>query len=295
MRTSLLLCSFLALALACSKSESPPAAAPAPAPAPAAKPAEPAPLDALIARHLEASGGRDRLLATRSMRWVTVEELDGKTTTMTAVRARPNSMRFESSGPEGTVVKAYDGKVGWFQKGTAAAELVDGEKLAGMAHKAAFDDALVDPAARGAKLALSAPGVIEVTYANGGSETRTIDLATGLEQKRTVRWVYDSKAGEKTLAFSDYRNVAGHQVAFRIDFESEGKKGVTTVSQLRRARRRGADEQAGGQVAGLNHRAPRVAEPCAPPSWPRPGAGDPRPRPPPRDDRARSSSGSTAR
>lgn len=193
----------------------------------------------VIARHLAAQGGVERLKALKSVTTTATESFDGKTTTYASTRARPNLMRTEITEGDTVAVKAFDGKVGWFAKG-GALEMIPEEKLAGMRAKAEFDDPLLDPAARGVKVELigdekvdgSNAFVLKLTFSNGDTQKRYIDTKSYLEVRRVATWTYEGKTMEKSLAFHDFKTVNGITTAMSATVEKDGKRGTWTVNKI---------------------------------------------------------------
>ncbi|CAN5534007.1 hypothetical protein BH09PLA1_BH09PLA1_32000 [soil metagenome] len=71
-------------------------------------------VDEVIARHIEARGGAEKLAAMKMVRQA--EQLDmggGKSATLVSEQKRPNLMRMELVLPGMTAVRAFDGKNGW--------------------------------------------------------------------------------------------------------------------------------------------------------------------------------------
>ncbi len=196
-------------------------------------------LDTVLAKHFDAQGGLARLKAIKSISYTGTDQFDGKSSTMTATRMRPNMFRYENSDGTTTKVKAFDGTAGWWSE-DGNVQAVAADKLEGMKAKAAFDDVLLDPAGRGAKVELAgkeevsgAPAyVVRIKHASGNEEHRYIDARSGLEVKRTVAWSYEGKSGTKTVTFRDYRPVNGVMTAFVHEFEKDGKRGTFTINKL---------------------------------------------------------------
>lgn len=194
-------------------------------------------VDVVVARHLEAMGGLERMRALKSVSYSAVEAWDGKQAQITATRARPNLMRFEHTDGAATMIKAFDGTAGWSSK-DGAVEAIAADKMRG---KTDFDDALIDSAARGHKVELvgeeqmdgSPVYLLKVTRAGGGAEeTRAIDARTFLETRRTVSFVMEGKPMTKTIRFHDYRKVDGIMTSFSQDIEKDGKRGTLTITRL---------------------------------------------------------------
>jgi hypothetical protein len=151
---------------------------------------------------------------------------------------RPNLFRYELSDGSATMVKAFDGKVGWHSK-DGAVEMMAADKVAMMKSKG-FDDPLIDPAASGARVELEgherldgAPVfVLKLTLGNGDVQRRYIDAQSYREVKRVATWTYDGKPVTKTVVFSDFKTVDGVTMAMKHSYERDGKWGTYTVNKV---------------------------------------------------------------
>lgn len=196
--------------------------------------------DWVRARNLEARGGEARLRALSTVQLLTETQEGDKVSVVRTVRSRPNRVRHEVQKDGKAMVKAFDGTQGWMAEGDAAPMVMDAQKSAKMAEAARFEDALMEPAARGVKLALA--GVEDVKgspayklelASASGTETRYIDQKSGLEVKRVTRGTYDGKEYVKTAYFSDYRRVDGVMVSHVTDWDAGQMKGRTVVKEVR--------------------------------------------------------------
>jgi hypothetical protein len=185
--------------------------------------------DSVIARHLKAVGGVEKLKAAQTFQ-LTATTYEGDTLSkMTARRSRPNLMRFDIQKGDQTIVKAFDGTNGWVVEGNAAPKAVEKDKQPKMAEKAVFDDALVDYAKRGVKVELAgiadvkgAPAYKLVLTRGEDVEARFLDTQTLLEVKRVVSYSHEGKKVTKATYFSDYRSVDGIMVNHLTEWEGEG-------------------------------------------------------------------------
>ncbi|NMO14561.1 hypothetical protein HPC49_02280 [Pyxidicoccus fallax] len=195
---------------------------------------------AVVDKHLKALGGRERLKAVKTLQVTSISKEGNTLTRMSMQRARPNLMRYDKEKDGVTSSKAFDGTQGWSAEGSAAPQPVGKEKSAMMAEGAAFDDALLDPKARGTTLALDgveevngAPAFKLVLTRGANKETRFIDQKSFLEVKRTSAGIHEGKAYNKTLSFSDYRSVDGIMMSHRVQWEGDGSKGEKVIQSAR--------------------------------------------------------------
>ncbi len=118
-------------------------------------------VDEIIAKNIEARGGRAALDAAEAFR------MTGKMTMgpdmeapLTVEKKRPMKMRFEFQLQEMTGIQAYDGARGWTVMpfiGKPDPELMTGADLEGAAETADFDGPLIDYAKKGHTVELMGP------------------------------------------------------------------------------------------------------------------------------------------
>ncbi|MCP3098133.1 hypothetical protein LZ198_04485 [Myxococcus sp. K15C18031901] len=192
-------------------------------------------------QNLKALGGRERLQAAKTFQLTAVLREGDQVTTMTLRRARPNLLRTETDGNGTHVSKVFDGRQGWLEEGAAAPRRLDAETNAIVADTATFDDALLDPKARGVTVTMDgveavdgAPAFKRVLTRGADTEVRLIDQKTFLEVSRSYAGTYQGKAFRKTVAFFDYRPVDGILVSHRARYASDdGEQGEKTVQSAR--------------------------------------------------------------
>jgi outer membrane lipoprotein-sorting protein len=198
-------------------------------------------VETIVARHLEAQGGAEKLRSISTLVARSKSYENGKLTATTTVhRARPNMFRYDTEKEGKKLAKGFDGTAGWYVENGEVKD-VEPAKLEMMKQKADFDDALLAYQQKGVKVELA--GVAEVngspayklrlTRASGEVEQRYIDRRSMLEVKRTMTYVHDGKKGEKTITFSDYRKVDGVMSNFTVEWEADGKKGKTVYEEIR--------------------------------------------------------------
>lgn len=206
-----------------------------------AAPAAAQTVDEIIAKHVEAMGGLDKLKSIKTVR------MTGKMTVGPGIEApvvmelkRPNSMRmdFTIQGMVGS--QAYDGQVGWtfmpFQGSKVAQQMAEDElKMA--QEQADIDGPLIDYKAKGNTVELLGKDKVEgadafklkVTLKNGVVRTIYIDAEHFLqvkdESKRTIRGTEID--GETILG--DYKEVDGMMFPHSVD---SGQKGSPQRQKL---------------------------------------------------------------
>lgn len=191
-------------------------------------------VDEIIAKHVEASGGIDKIRAVKTAR------MSGKMTVGPGIEApivlelkRPNAMRMDFTLQGMTGTQAFDGTKGWmlmpFQGSTTAQEMPPDEaKMA--AEQADMDGPLVDYKQKGHTVELLGKEQVDgadayklkVTMKNGVVRTMYLDAEHFLpikeESKRTIR---GSEVEAETI-FGDYKKVDGMMFAHSIE---SGQKG----------------------------------------------------------------------
>jgi outer membrane lipoprotein-sorting protein len=197
-------------------------------------------LQNVVDKHLKAVGGKERLKAVKTLQLTSVIRERDTVTTTTIQRARPNLVRFDMDKNGTKVSKVFDGQQGWVVEGSAAPQRLDKGKSEMMAEGASFDDALLDPKARG--VALKLDGVEEVNGAPAfklvltrgtTTEVRFIDQGSFLEVRRTYAGIHEGKAYNKVITYSDYRDVDGIKLSHRLQWEADDKQGETVIQSAR--------------------------------------------------------------
>jgi len=191
-------------------------------------------VDEIIAKNLEARGGKDKIKAVKTLRMSGKLGLpQGMEAPFVLELARPNKMRNEFTFQGMTGVQAFDGKTGWTVMpfmGKKDPEVVSGEDVKSMEDQADFDGPLVDYKEKGHQVELVGKETIEgtpayklkVTKKNGDVENHYLDaeqyLEVRVDGKRKVHG--QEMEGETTL--SDYKEVSGLLFPFSIQTKQKG-------------------------------------------------------------------------
>lgn len=199
-------------------------------------------VDTIVQRHLAALGGEKLLRGGKSFSFTISGEKMGKAFTKSVTYARPDRFRVDIVSAEGPVSKGFDGKVAWFKKGTAPAELVPAEEMANVKKHADFEEPLLDYAKKGTTVKLvgttevdSRPAYdLEVTFKGGDVEHHFLDARSFLLVKRTFTGKdKDGKAMQSVIRFGDYKKVQGRMVNHSVTWEDyDGKQSRSTVSKV---------------------------------------------------------------
>jgi hypothetical protein len=180
--------------------------------------------------HLEATGGREAQAALVGLRATGVTRINGKEFPFILYAARPRSIRIETLGESGTLVRVFDGVHAPWQKPDLMAPP---SRLASAGEsdfvtEAEFDDLLCDFRARG--IELEDAGHAEVagrsclrllaTVRLTASYTLYVDEETLLVVRRDQRKTVRGRMAVVETYYSDFRPVAGVLQPFRIKVQS---------------------------------------------------------------------------
>jgi outer membrane lipoprotein-sorting protein len=178
-------------------------------------------VDEVIAKHLEARGGVDKIKAVKTMK------LTGKMTVGPGIEApltlemkKPGSVRLEITFQGNTGVQAYDGKTGWEISPMSASktpEPLSADALKDMEEQADLDGSLVDYKAKGHTVELMGKEKVEgsdafklkVTLKNGDVRYVYIDVDSSLELKTDYKRMIRGSEVETESVASDYKEVGG--------------------------------------------------------------------------------------
>jgi outer membrane lipoprotein-sorting protein len=192
-------------------------------------------VDALIARNLQAKGGRDKLLAVQSIKQSGHISIQSMAAVLTAYGKRPNLMRQEIAIAGQTIISGFDGTTPWLVNpltGSSDPIVVRGPEAEAIKDQADLDGPLVDYKAKGYKIELVGAETLngkpvnhlKLTGPNKNVQHCYLDAATGLETKI----VTEMAAGNLEQELSDYRDVDGMKMPFAARTSSNG----VVLSQL---------------------------------------------------------------
>jgi hypothetical protein len=195
-------------------------------------------VDEIVARHIEARGGYDRLKAIQTIRFTRTVATPFTNVAVVTLKKRPNLLRIEQT-PKGAPqsVRGVNADAAW--------DMVQGkvttrpQTLADETREidADFDGLLVDWKAKGHTLTLEGKETVagseayklKLTTKGGVVRHVFVDTKTHLETAMSGRVALppDPKTGqarfnESTWTFSDYRDVNGVKFPFAIDEERVG-------------------------------------------------------------------------
>lgn len=192
-------------------------------------------LDAIVARHVAARGGREALAALHAVRMTgRANAGPGRDAIVRREIARPGRIRTELVFQGTTGIYAWDGAAGWRVSpldGSLEAEPLAEADAVAAAEQADIEGPLVDWQRKGHTLKLVGSAALaggpahelELTLKSGAVRRVWVDAATGLvvrtESTRRVRGL------EVTLetTFGDYRKVGGIAFAHSIETGARGR------------------------------------------------------------------------
>jgi outer membrane lipoprotein-sorting protein len=198
--------------------------------------------DELIAKSIEARGGKDKLKAVKTLRMTGKMALpQGMEAPFTAELARPNKMRrdFTIQGMTGSM--AYDGTSGWSLMpfmGKKEAEPMSGDDLKALEDEADFDGPLVDYKEKGHQVELvgkedvdgSPAYKLKVTKKNGDVEYHYLDAEQYLEVKVEGKQKMRGQEIEGVSTLGNYKEVGDLIFPFSIESKQKGAPGSMVIT-----------------------------------------------------------------
>jgi outer membrane lipoprotein-sorting protein len=199
-------------------------------------------VDEVIAKHLAARGGVDKIKAVQSMK------ITGKMTVGPGIEApvtldfkKPANLRLEITFQGNTGVQAYDGKTGWGISPMAAKkdpEPMSPDDLKDMEEQADMDGSLVDWKQKGHTVELMGKEKVEgsdtyklkLTLKNGDIRYVFIDADSFLELKTEAKRTIRGSEVETESVSSDYKEVGGLIIPHTITNGAKGSQQKQTIS-----------------------------------------------------------------
>lgn len=212
-------------------------------PSPSAEPPAPAnQVDEIVAAHLAARGGEERLQALRSIRQTgTVTASDGRTARIVREIQRPGLFRLEFTYQGTTSVFAHDGTTGWqvapLQGQFEPRAMPPETDAAGGADQRDIEGPLVDWRQKGhvvelaGREALAGAEVdkLKVTLKGGVVRYDYVDAASHLVVRSDVSRIVRGHRTELQSTFSDFREVAGLVFPHRLEIRAKDRPQVMTI------------------------------------------------------------------
>lgn len=195
--------------------------------------------DELIAKYLDAMGGKERLKAVTSQKATGKFLAQGMEFPFTMVSKRPDLMRIDATVMGMEMVQCYDGKKGWAinpMAGGTDAQIMGEMERKGFKLQADMDGPLLDHAAKGYKVEYLGEDDVE------GTPTYKLRVDTGqdivivmyfdteyfLPIRQDVKLTFDGNEHESQSYLSDYQEIDG----MPVPFATESRVGGVVANQI---------------------------------------------------------------
>jgi hypothetical protein len=201
------------------------------------------PVDEIIAAHLAARGGQDRIQALRSIRAIgTVTASDGRVARIVREIQRPGLFRLEFTYQGTTSVFANDGKAGWqiapLQGQFEPRAMPPEADAAGGADQRDIEGPLVDWRKKGHEVELvgreSVAGAetdkLKVVLRDGVVRYDYVDVASRMVVRSDVSRLVQGRRVELQSTFSDFRKVSGIAFPHLIEIHVKDRPQVLKVA-----------------------------------------------------------------
>lgn len=195
--------------------------------------------DELIAKHLEASGGVEKMKAVQASKLSGKVMAQGMEIPFTMVHKRPNMMRLDAQVMGMTLVQCFDGEKGWAINPMTGSE--DPQPMGEVEEKsfrlqADMDGLLVDYAAKGYTVEYLGEDEVEGTPVHklrlDTNDDVVLEYAMDTEYfliiKQDSKLTYEGNVIESSTYMSDYQEVDGMVTPFSI----ETRRGDAVMNQI---------------------------------------------------------------
>lgn len=201
-------------------------------------------VDELVAKHLAARGGLEKLQSVNTMRLQGTMNIQGMDMPLTVLSKRPNKMRQEMTMQGQKVVQAYDGETVWAinpMMGSTSPQAIQGPPADAVKSQSLFDGPLVGYKERGDTLEVVGPADVagartwklKLTRQDGKAMHIYLDAETGLEKQWSATMEQGGMTMEIDTIMSDHQPVDGIQVARSMRTLVGGQAmGALTVSSV---------------------------------------------------------------
>jgi len=198
--------------------------------------------DEIIAKNLQARGGKDKIKAVQSARMTGKMLLgQGMEAPFTMEMSRPNRMRMEFTIQGMTGVSAFDGTTGWSVMpfmGKTDPEAMSADESKQAADQADMDGVLVDYKDKGSQVEYAGKVDVEgtpahklkVTKKNGDVVNIYIDAEQYMEIKQEGKTRMRGQEIEGETTFGDFKTIDGLVFPFSIEQKVAGAPAPMTMS-----------------------------------------------------------------
>lgn len=198
-------------------------------------------VDEIVAKHIQARGGMDKIKAVQTIRSTgKIEVGPGIEAPGVFVQKRPDMTRLDFQVQGLTATQAYDGKSAWAIMpfmGKKDPEPMPADETKELQEEADIDGPLVDYKAKGNQVELVGKENLEgtpayklkVTLKNGNVKYMYLDADSGLQIKEEEKLTMHGSERETEASLSDYREVNGVMFPFATE---NGIKGSPQKQKL---------------------------------------------------------------
>jgi outer membrane lipoprotein-sorting protein len=191
----------------------------------------------IVAKHLAAKGGVDKLRAVKTVKITGKLTGSGGDRLITSWAKRPNMVRREMSSSGQKFILGFDGKTVWVvnpMMSPKPQEVTGPQAEVTRQDADSFDSVLLDYEKNGHKVELVETEAgesgslhhLKVTKKNGKVQHLYLSAETGLEVKMVMSVEQAGTKGELATELSDYRSIDGIMVPFSIRQMFNGKPGA---------------------------------------------------------------------
>ncbi len=200
-------------------------------------------VDELVAKNIEAHGGKETLAGVQSVRMTGTVKAQGQQMPLTITLKRPNRVRQDMTVQGTKLVQAYDGEKAWALNPMMGPQpqVVEGLQADTMKNQSAIDGLLVGYKERGDKLELVGPADVEgrktwelkLTRTDGQVLHLFLDAETSLEAQWSGSVSQDGMNLDIVTLMSDYQPVDGLMLPRTLRTRVNGQEvAVLTISNI---------------------------------------------------------------
>jgi outer membrane lipoprotein-sorting protein len=197
--------------------------------------------DDVVAKHIQAMGGIEKIKAVQSVRLTGKMNAQGMELPFTTEIVRPNKVRTEFTVQGMTGIQAFDGEKGWMLMpfmGKKDPEEMPSEQLKRMQDEADIDGILVDYKAKGSTLELLGKEDLEgspayklrMTKKNGDVLTLFVDAETHLLLKQIAKMNMMGQEVEGETVFGSFKEVGGMMFPHSMESKAAGQPGAMSMT-----------------------------------------------------------------
>ena len=198
-------------------------------------------VDDLVAKHIAAVGGADKLKAIKTAKITATTSMGGMELTTTVYVKRPALARSETSVQGNNIVQVFDGKQSWsinpFMGSEPSYASEDESNQAREEAESQIDGHLVDYKAKGSTIELQGKEDVEgspayklkITTKSGNVIYDYLDAETYLETKRVATIKRMGQQVEATTLFTNFKPVAGVLMPHQMDQSANTPQGAVNI------------------------------------------------------------------